>query len=446
MKKEKMMIFAVKCFMVLCFFLTPLAYGQMLSQFASTPNPVGSGARALGMGSAFIAIADDATAASWNPSGLTQLQQAEMSLVIDWRHRIEDNDFENNSEANGVESVSKLNINYLSLSWPFKVLDRHTICSLNYQRLYDFNREWDFTLDLSNEFLKNTTDIEYQQSGSLSALSIAYAIQIIPQLSVGATVNWLTDASKWRESYHESILMTTFEGEKLLSTYDKYDRYSLEGVNFNIGLLWKPNFAWSIGAVFKSPYTADIHHKLTEIPTGGHPITSKELDMPMSYGLGIAYRLTEVFTLSADVYRTHWEDYVRKLSDSTEVSPVTGSAPDEADVEATIQVRIGGEYSVVSGEADRVISIRGGVFYDPAPAKEEPDDYYGFTLGLGLTSGGVQKDKPSGGVTKTKKKFAVDAAYQYRRGDDVGASIIPDYPFSQDVREHMIYSSLIFYF
>ena len=36
----------------------------------SSPNPIGSGARAQGMGGAFIAIADDATAASWNPGGL----------------------------------------------------------------------------------------------------------------------------------------------------------------------------------------------------------------------------------------------------------------------------------------------------------------------------------------------------------------------------------------
>ncbi len=34
-------------------------------EIPSSPNPVGSGARALGMGGAFIAVADDATAASW---------------------------------------------------------------------------------------------------------------------------------------------------------------------------------------------------------------------------------------------------------------------------------------------------------------------------------------------------------------------------------------------
>ena len=37
---------------------------------------LGSGARAFGMGGAFLARADDATAASWNPAGLSYLRAA----------------------------------------------------------------------------------------------------------------------------------------------------------------------------------------------------------------------------------------------------------------------------------------------------------------------------------------------------------------------------------
>ncbi len=53
---------------------------------SSSPNPVGSGARAMGMGGAFIGIADDATAASWNPAGLIQLETPEVSIVGDYSH------------------------------------------------------------------------------------------------------------------------------------------------------------------------------------------------------------------------------------------------------------------------------------------------------------------------------------------------------------------------
>jgi hypothetical protein len=38
-------------------------------------NPVGAGARGLGMGGAFTAVADDGSAASFNPAGLSQLRR-----------------------------------------------------------------------------------------------------------------------------------------------------------------------------------------------------------------------------------------------------------------------------------------------------------------------------------------------------------------------------------
>ena len=44
-------------------------------------NLNGSGARAAGLGYAFTGIADDATAISWNPAGLTQIYGMEASAV-----------------------------------------------------------------------------------------------------------------------------------------------------------------------------------------------------------------------------------------------------------------------------------------------------------------------------------------------------------------------------
>lgn len=42
---------------------------------------MGVGARALGMGSAFVAVADDGTAAFWNPAGLAKLKRPEGSFM-----------------------------------------------------------------------------------------------------------------------------------------------------------------------------------------------------------------------------------------------------------------------------------------------------------------------------------------------------------------------------
>src|SRR5262249_54921784 len=46
-----------------------------------TTLTLGAGARAYGMGGSFLARADDATAASWNPAGLSYLRIPELSLV-----------------------------------------------------------------------------------------------------------------------------------------------------------------------------------------------------------------------------------------------------------------------------------------------------------------------------------------------------------------------------
>ena len=48
------------------------------TQYSGDPLLLGAGARALGLGGAFVAISDDATAIYWNPAGLTQQTQREL--------------------------------------------------------------------------------------------------------------------------------------------------------------------------------------------------------------------------------------------------------------------------------------------------------------------------------------------------------------------------------
>ena len=111
---------------------------------SSAPRPVGSGARALGMG-AFTAIADDATAASWNPAGLIQLERPEISGVGSYLSRSED--FVSADAGLGVDpgDMSSTDINYLSGVLPFRVFNTNFVVSLNYQQVYSFDRKLHFT-------------------------------------------------------------------------------------------------------------------------------------------------------------------------------------------------------------------------------------------------------------------------------------------------------------
>ena len=158
----------------------------------STPNPVGSGARALGMGGAFIAVADDATAASWNPSALIVLKRPEISCVIS--HEQGKRTYDASAVSGNINdfSTDQFRLNYLSLALPFSLFSRLMVFSLNYQHLYAFSYEeqsqW-------SQYDPGVLDLEYdlhvKQRGALAPFSPALAIQVIPSLSLGITATGL---------------------------------------------------------------------------------------------------------------------------------------------------------------------------------------------------------------------------------------------------------------
>ena len=66
------------------FLLAALLAAQPVSNLNATAYPIlslGSGARAVGMGKCFTAVADDASAVYYNPAGLAQIRQPEIALA-----------------------------------------------------------------------------------------------------------------------------------------------------------------------------------------------------------------------------------------------------------------------------------------------------------------------------------------------------------------------------
>jgi long-subunit fatty acid transport protein len=440
----KVLVLLLSFFGLLWSYSPDTAFGQAVQriEIPSAPNPVGSGARALGMGSAFIAVADDATAASWNPGGLIQLEKPEISSVGTFFHRIEDNDFGTNPEASGKETVTEANLNFLSAAYPFTLFNRNMIVSLNYQRLFDFTREWDFPLRQSTPVLSLNQNVDYDQSGNLSALALAYSIQVTPEFSFGVTFNIWQDwfgMNEWKQTTRQDG-SGTFMGNQFNFEAKSRDRFSFRNfnANANVGILWNITPKFTLGAVVRTPFTADLKHKSTfrssirfpadpgsDSTTSTSSTENEELDMPMSYGIGLAYRFSDQLTVSADFTRTEWDDFIFKDSEGNKTSAISGRPKNDSDVDPTHTIRLGAEYLFI--EPKYVIPLRCGAFYDPAPAEGSPDDFFGFSLGSGFARG----------------RLVFDLAYQYRFGRDVGESILQNLDFSQDVDEHSIYASII---
>ena len=411
-------------------------------------DPVGSGARAVGMGGAFIAIADDATAAAWNPGGLVQLENPEISIVANYFKRIDINRFGNDAESEGAEDVSGSQLNYLSAVYPFTWLNRNMVVSAIGQYVYDFSRDLEFSatypLDPQTLPAQVDGDIDVHHIGGLAALGLAYSVQITPTISAGMTFNiWQDNIFGQKFSFESDIKGPglTDSGDTILYDQSRTDTYSFRGFNTNLGFVWNATNRLTLGLVFKTPFTLDLTHNITsdeEIIFPDDPNqnqsnsidseTNDELDIPMAYGIGFAYRFSDQFTTSFDCYRIEWDDFIYRFEDGREISPITGDPADEANIEPTTQFRVGGEYLILADPY--VIPIRGGLFYDQAPAQGGFDDFFGFSCGTGLARG----------------RGFFDIAYQYRYGKDVAKFILDEYDFSQDTEEHLVYTSLIYHF
>jgi hypothetical protein len=431
----------------------------------SSYNPVGSGARAIGMGGAFIGVADDATAASWNPGGLIQLEKSEISIVGTFTNRSDDfvtNQFvENQSESNN-------SINYFSLAHCFSFLQRNMVVSLNYQNLYDINREW-LNLPISSTEVgqtipgaDKTTTIQYKTDfdnitydGYLSALGLAFSFEVNPAFSFGITFNyWDNDlfSSSWKTKYdnvvtinkvtHDLLDDTITEeafGDPVVQNYR--NEYRMEnGFNANLGFLWQITPSLTLGGVYKSRFTADLIHSSISNNVQ-KPDETNELTLPTSYGLGLAWKIQKIWTLSFDIYRTDWDEFILKNSNE-EISPLIAlmRTPDMDNngvdplpvpvIKPSHQIHLGTEYLVLNKQTQTIIPFRFGLFYDPIPGKGYPDKAWGFSLGTGFS----------------KSPYNFDIAFQYRQADDIGDAFPVNSNLSFDMNEATLFSSFIYHF
>ena len=444
-------------------------------ELPSSPNPVGSGARALGM-SAFIAIADDATAASWNPAGLAQLKEAEFSIVFDNTIRKEGICFEDHHEASHKKGIYFSSLNYMSLAFPltpFNLSNRHMVISVNLQHLYEFNREWSFNYNFNNDILSWPVHHEYKQDGELYALGLAYSIAF-ENFSFGLTLNdWGKFIAKdlvrnqWTQTYKEKgkyITASSPDPSGIISNFynEKIETFDFKGWNWNLGFIVNlkilNKFFYnnhqdnildkiSFGGIFKKGFTADLDHNIKRNTNSSlynlndMSIEKNTLKMPMSWGVGIKYllkqgeknELKENVRFTGDFYVTHWKDFKYEHNSGKPVSAVTGK---ESNVSNTTCIRIGAEKRFIKKDAPPifnyfdVVSYRAGLFYDPEPSEGSPDDYYGLSMGFGLYYFG------------SNYNCLFDLAYQYRRGTTNFLTL----NIKQKTREHKVYASLIYHF
>ena len=380
-----------------------------------TSLALGSGARAFGMGGAFLARADDATAASWNPAGLSYLRRPEFTVVG------ARNSFTRLPTGVGFtrfleDRFAGSALDFAAATYPMEIGPASGSVQLSFQRVFSF--QGDRTVERTDQTLASTG------SGGFDVLALGTGIRVVRSLRIGATVN------RWVNGYRQDRHRVANRG-----TTDQNFDFALSGWNFNGGLIWSPleNLNFGVvgkttmkGAVILDRVRADIIPQPSETVITRNTANSTVLrvdcpdctdadraaaatphrvpvsiSIPGAVGVGISWRPWSVLTASLDFTRTFWSKgrirnfFTLARTEPDQVSPfpqVFDSLPyptlDDQRQSDTEQLRVGAEY-VVLGRRLKV-PLRAGFFTDKQyffDFRNQPPRFRGFTAGLGVAAG-----------------------------------------------------------
>ena len=327
-------------------------------------NFIGAGARARGMGGAFIGGADDATAASWNPAGLVYLEKPEASVVYVYSSVFRSVDNEKVEDL----GLSHGYLNFVSAAIPLSIGDRNVVGCIAYQRVIDlFDKQETFLSDNTGSLFWYDT----YQTGGVDAISPSLGIQVSPQLSLGLAYNFYVGGinTKW----------TSWDTDREIEA----PKASYSGSNMSLGGMLDLGM-FRIGAVYKTPFT--LTEKRDERLGAANLIDffeyEIEMKMPAMLGFGIMIEPTSNLRLAADYELRGFSNYESRFKDDEFSKP----DPEFIDVN---QFRLGAEYLLMTRSS--VIPLRIGLKTEPKPYEDANGDQIvgaALTMGFGVVSHG----------------------------------------------------------
>ena len=402
-----------------------LAAGSVFAQTELPPtfefsfsNP---GARSMGFGGAFAALADDATAAFANPAGLVQLVSPEVS--IEGRYWSYSTPYvsggriwgppagigldstaglRTSSSEKDLKGLSFLSFVYPTGRWSFAFY-RHLVSNYEFEGTLDglYSGPWPETGSVRREFAYvKTVDLQ------IVSYAVAGAFEVTERLSLGLAINY----------FEGDIDLTTGVYGKLQSGIPADEFFAPIPVvpenrfysasmliadqdwGLNLGIHWRPTESWRFGAFFREGPEFQTVAELQAGPTFEPPGMSGQViesetggaQFPDVYGLGASYRTgNDRVTVSFEWDRVTYSSIF--------------SSDDELHISNANEFHLGGEYAFLT--LAPVISVRAGIWLDPdhqisysgdnyvAEAVLNPgEDTMHYAAGIGLAFARFQLD------------------------------------------------------
>jgi opacity protein-like surface antigen len=355
----------------------------------------GAGARAFGMGDAFIGISNDISGGTWNPAGIWVIETPTVSAS--YKMFVPDGKYTHNLTPVVTKSSLDMNsIGQFSFAAPVRIKGHGYVLNFNFNHNNESIIEEQFYSGFLALLYPDATnqlnpDASSKDESFLRTYNLGFSTRIYKQLSFGATANIYdgrrTKTAVYQGSWTDTVSVIDQLFDHQYRRITTIDSTTSNGFNLIFGLMYKME-KMNVGAVVRTPFQMknNTDYSLFQVATtNGLPniILSDttyvqdsiaKQDMPLSIGVGVGFFPTQNLTLAADIayYRfgsTNW--YYR---DSTFFS-ASGVRTDyftkiPIDWNNTVGIGIGAEYLVNTPYGQ--IPLRAGVRFDQLP---QPKDF-----------------------------------------------------------------------
>ena len=357
---------------------------------ANTWRTFGFGPRAVAMGGAFCAIADDYSAGYYNPAGLLVHPRTKFGLGFQYVKQAL------NTNGTEVEMSRDSNALFLggSMVIPFhdELKDRVAVGYYFYQPLF-------YSLDL---LIPEATLPQFpvlESMARMQILHLAVALDLIPGILIGGG---LTLSSDLGGALDLQPGLGGFGGvEEVLSSVDQEVHPILSGTAGMIirpGRFYAPLKPLTVGFTWRQKHFLDLEIPVSVVLSGfllRLDLTSTFLYTPTQWVGGVAYQVSPDLLVSCDVSYNEWSDYrVPSLSIATAIDipliVLKEGVTEPPRFKDTVTPRLGVEYCPYRG---RLLDgfVRAGYSYEPSPVPEQTGrtnymdaDRHVFSWGGGL--------------------------------------------------------------
>ncbi|HSQ35028.1 MAG TPA: hypothetical protein VLQ89_03455 [Candidatus Binatia bacterium] len=271
------------------------------------------GTKAMSMGNAFTAVADDLTAVFWNPAGLAAKRSPEFYFAYQSENQEQEYALQEKAVPGGSAEYqygfsSKLQqINFFSVSAPAEFWKMKWGFALSYYRYipYGFKGSAVDTLTYSySRSLPERRTVNFKGSEGLDVLAFTAAAGITEYFALGCTLQQFFGSG--------SLPLQTLDAN---GEFHQQAIESLRGRNFIIGLMFRPWQNLNLGFTWHSGLenNLDSQRLAWEVDARGNKVNLEvenslaRVRIPAQTAFGVSWRPVPWLNLSGDISRIEWQ-------------------------------------------------------------------------------------------------------------------------------------------